>query len=137
MKRIANTDEDIFFEVVQTCQEFEKVLPDSVCYRIFEYYSLESSEPIPFVSFSFDDHLELMKLVAFLQREEKNTPDVIEIETRAGWGEPVILCEAMGDCRKGFDFLLENYPPWQKYKIHAREEKRIGQPIKKQPPEAL
>ncbi len=124
-------------DVVQTCQEFEKILPDSVCYRIFEYYSLESSEPIPFVSFSFDDHLELMKLVGFLQREEKNSPDFIDIETRAGWGEPVILCEAVGDCRKGFDFLLENYLPWQRYKIHAREEKRIGKPIKKQPPEAL
>lgn len=123
-------------DVVQTCQEFEQILPDSVCYRIFEYYSLDSSEPIPFVSFIFDDHMELMKLVAHIQRLNENMPDFIDLQTRAGWGEPVILCEAVGDCRKGFDFLLEDYPPWQKYKLDNRAAKRMGQSLQKHDPSA-
>lgn len=135
MKRIEHIEEDIFLDVVQTCQEFENILPDSVSYQIFNYYSLESSEPIIFVSIANEHESPDVELAKFLNNCD-DVPDHIQTETRAGGGEPVILCERVGDCKCGFDFLLENYPPWQKYKMENRETERIGQPLQKYNPAA-
>lgn len=136
MKIINAADPFVLVDIYKTLESLENVLPDSVTCLIFNYYSMESSDPILFISIR-DENGSLDSDLAEFINECENVPEHIQTETRAGSGEPVILCEEVGDCKSGFDFLLKNYPHWQKYKLAARAKKRTGKSPKNEAPQAL
>jgi hypothetical protein len=130
----------VFLDIVETCKKYESILPEHVVYDVFRYYD-NASSLLAYVLLFDENHEPDKELMDFLNaklaHDENSVPEFIQ--TCDSLDNPVImiLCESNGDCEKGFEWLLENYEPWQKYKITSREEQRLDQRLEKKPPEAL
>lgn len=137
-----------FFEltadVFKTCRKYEKIIGDEVNFYVstdensafscvLTFVKMVDSKPHP--------DKELIDWIFKTSRNQETSPvENLDKKWRGSW--PSILCKVVGDCEKGFKFLLANYPPWQDFvhrpKLQRRTAKRIGQPLPKAPPvEAL
>lgn len=131
-------------DVLKTCKRYEKIIGDSVGYFIFVDTKRKSTWGVALGSqggnkSQIDQNL--LDWVEIASKKYDSTPiENIDRDWRGVW--PSIVCTKIGDCAKGFKFLLENYPPWQVFnhrpKLHKRAAKRIGKPTSQTPPvEAL
>lgn len=126
-------------DVFKACRKYEKIIGDDVHFYVSTDENAAFSWVVTFVKMvDSKPHpdKELIDWIFKTSRNQETSPvENLDKKWRGSW--PSILCKVVGDCEKGFKFLLANYPPWQNHaqrpKLQRRTAKRIGQSLPKAP----
>lgn len=128
-------------DVFKACKKYEKIIGDDVHFYVSTDENAAFSWVVTFVKMvDSKPHpdKELIDWIHKTSRNQETSPvENLDKKWRGSW--PSIVCKAVGDCEKGFKFLLAKYPPWQDFvqrpKLQRRTAKRMGQPLPKALPD--